>query len=87
MSECEEVQAHLIFTEGIYVATFSHHLTYMMCNQMYFFMPRPFSMGGHIVSPLSVCTSVPSVRPVPYVTLLVSVRYLLKGLEILYTGI
>ena len=57
-----------------------------------FFMPPPFSMGGggggggrHIVSPLSVRTSV------PYVTLLVTVRYLLKGLvywiEILYTGI
>ena len=44
--------------------------------------------GVHIVSPLSLRTSVPSV---PYVTLLVSVRYLLKGLVywigILYTGI
>ena len=27
------------------------------------FMPPPFSMGGHIVSPLSVRTSVPSVHP------------------------
>ena len=55
-------------------------------------MPPPFSNGGgggggagDIVSPLSIRTSV------PYVTLLVSVRYLLKGLVywivILYTGI
>ena len=40
---------------------------------------------GHIVSPLSVC------RSVPYVTQMVSVRYHLKRLlywiEILYTGI
>ena len=44
--------------------------------------------GGHIVSPLFIRTSVPSV---PYVTQMVSLRYLLKGLvywiEILYTGI
>ena len=55
------------------------------------FMPPPFSMwggggGGHIVH------RCPYVRlSVPYVTLLVSMRYLLKGLvywiEILYTGI
>ena len=56
-------------------------------------MPPPFSMGGaHIVSQLFVGTSVPSVRPsIPYITQMVSVRYLLKGLvywiEILYTGI
>ena len=29
-----------------------------------FFMPPPFSVGGHIVSPLSVRTSIPCVRPV-----------------------
>ena len=59
------------------------------------FMPPPFSVEvwggeGHIVSPLSVRTSVPSVHPVRN-TLLVSMRYLWKGLvywiEILYTGI
>ena len=47
-------------------------------------------VGGHIVSPLSMRTSVPSVHPVRN-TLLVSMRYLWKGLvywiEILYTGI
>ena len=46
------------------------------------FMPPPFSIGGHIVSPLSVCTSVPSV---PYITLFVSLRYLLKGLVVCST--
>ena len=57
----------------------------------FFFMPPPFSVGGHIVSPLSVRTYVPSRPSVPYVTVLVSVQYLLKRLvywiEILYTGI
>ena len=60
-----------------------------------FFMPPPFSMGGHIVSPLSVRPSIPSVSlfhpSVPYATQMVSVRYLLKisvyWIEILYTGI
>ena len=50
------------------------------------YAPAIFNGGGHIVSPLSI-RPVPSL---PYVTLLVSVRYLLKGLvywiEILYTG-
>ena len=72
------------------------------------FIPRHFQWGvcvcagvrgwgdeewGHIVSLLSVRTSVrprPPRPSVPYVTLLVSVRYLLEGLvywtEILYTG-
>ena len=58
---------------------------------MFLLCPRHFQWGGHIVSPLSVRTSVPSVRPVQYVTLLVSMQYLLKGLvywiEILYTDI
>ena len=57
-------------------------------NSFDFVMPLPFSMGVHIVSPLSIRMSVPSI---PYVTLLVSVRYLFKGLvywiEILNTGI
>ena len=53
-------------------------------NLLCFFKPSPFYILGHIVSPLSVRTSVPSVRPVRlsvrYVTQMVSVRYILKGL-------
>ena len=60
---------------------------YCQSSSFVYYAPAIFN-GGHIVSPLSVHTSVLSV---PYVTLLVSVRYLLKGLvywiEILYTGI
>ena len=61
------------------------------------FMPPPFSMGGGggggggAYSITAVSTYVHPVRPVPYVTLLVSMQYLLKGLvywiEILHTGI
>ena len=47
--------------------------------------------GGHIVSTLSVRTSVPSVLSVPTVTKMISVQYLLKRsvywIQILYTGI
>ena len=53
--------------------------TFCVWSIISFYAPAIFN-GGHIVSPLSVRTSVPSVRSVPYVTLLVSVRYLLKGL-------
>ena len=53
-----------------------------------FIMRGPFSMERHIVSPLSVRPSQPSV---PYITQMVSVRYLLKRLvywiEILYTQV
>ena len=46
--------------------------------------------GGHIASPLSVCTYVHPVRPVPYVRKMVSGRYLLKTLvywiHFSYTG-
>ena len=54
------------------------------------FMPPPRlfnGVGGHIVLPLSVRTSVRPVRPVrpsvPYVTLLVSVRYLFERIGVL----
>ena len=56
-------------------------------------MPPPFSRGaGHMVSPLSISISIRSLCPsVLYVTQMVSVQYLLKGLvywiEILYKGI
>ena len=56
----------------------------LVCVCMVFFMPLPFSVGGGggggaggggvIVSPLSIHPSV------PYVTKMVSVRYLLKRL-------
>ena len=59
------------------------------------FMPPPFSMGFGGVGGGGIyyhrCPYIHPSRPVTYVTLLVSVRYLLKGLvywiEILYTGI
>ena len=53
-----------------------------------FFYAPLFSMAGYIVSLLSVCLSILSY---PYVTKIVSVRYLLKRsvywIQILYTGI
>ena len=58
---------------------------------MFVFMPPPFSMGVHIVLPLSVRPSSPSVLSVLYVTKMVSIQYLLKRLvywiQILYTDI
>ena len=61
------------------------------------FYAPPFSIGGgggggqHIVSPLSVRTAIQSLPSIPYVTQMVSVRYLLKKfvywIEVLYTGI
>ena len=86
----EVIVCKFYFVIGIF---FAFKKTYGHMGKLFiylFFMPLPFSMGErreHIVSPLSVRTSFPSV----HVTLLVSVRYLLKGLvyciEILYTGI
>ena len=72
---------------------FSRHAEFSF--SYFFYAPTIFNggggggeWGGGAYSITAVCTSVPSV---PYVTLLVSVRYLLKGLvywiEILYTGI
>ena len=54
-------------------------------------LPPPFSMVGHVVSPLSVRMSVPTILlSISYVTQIVSVGYLLNRLvywiEILYTG-
>ena len=85
------------FNIGIKI-TFLYCLKLRFCTTIYVFMPPPFSMGwrggGGAYSITAVRTYVRPVRPVPsvpYITLLVSVRYLLKGLvywiEILYTGI
>ena len=58
-----------------------------------FYASAIFNGGAYSITAVRtyVCPSRPSIRPVPYVTLLVSVRYLLKGLlywiETLYTGI
>ena len=54
-----------------------------------FYAPAIFNGGAYSIT--AVRTYIRPIRPVPYVTLLVSVRYLLKGsvywIEILYTGI
>ena len=50
-------QTFLLTNPGRYLYSY---FTSLVC----FIMPPPFSMGVHIVSPLSVRTSVPSVRPV-----------------------
>ena len=56
------------------------------CMYVGFYAPAIFNGGAYSIT--AVCTYV---RPVPSVTLFVSVRYLLKGLvywiEILYKGI
>ena len=79
ISFSNETLKHIIALES---GTFSNKKKNV---DIFLIMPPPFSIGVHIVSLLSVGPSV------PYVTLLVSVRYLLKGLvywiEMLYTGI
>ena len=53
------------------------------------FMTPPFSIGGHIVSPLSVRTSVRPVRPVrnTFGFRAISFERLVYWIQILYTGI
>ena len=82
---------HIVFGHLHFISIHVEPMTSLVLVNNRLVMPPPFSMGvgGDIVSPLFVRTSVPSVRAVR--NLLVSVRYLLKGLvywtEILYTGI
>ena len=56
----------------------------------FFYAPAIFNGGAYSITAVRMYVR-PSVPSVPYVTLSVSVRYLLKGLvywiEILYTGI
>ena len=102
---CYETEMGFKKKKKMYVSSF-HFVSPCFITSIFqifwFVMPPPFSMGqgggGGAYSITAVCTYIcpihPSVHPipsVPYVTLLVSVRYLLKGLVywfgILYTGI